>query len=707
LLLLVLPVLPLQARGKSEAWASTQYSTAQRLRETLNGLPSDQQTRKQYQHAIAAYRRVYYGSPASSKADPSVVAVAELLTEMGRRFNDGKALHAAVGQYKFLRREYPGSRDRFEALFTIGQIYHDDLKDPGQAKLTFEEFLHRYPHHHLADEARKALNDPIQQAGLRSKDENDSDDDSSAPKGRAGKGASSKSSASAAETADPEEGTENRKPSHVTSIRHWSTPEYTRVAIGLEKDVKFEAQRIENPGRIFFDLIDTNLTPSLLGKAFDVGDSQLKKIRVAQFQPGKSRIVLEVADGSDYSTSMLTDPPRLIIDIHNSDIHSTDIQSKDNQDKTKTKARETPVKESVAAAAKTPTKAAPSKPPVAAEAKGQPQKPADKPLLVASSSGPKKTVIVADDDDDSSETVAKLDPPEIKPAAKAPVTLPPPAVNLPTLSRSSNRNRRPPAMVFPDVREASPTASGDRSLIRALGLKIGRIVIDPGHGGHDAGTIGPNGLEEKDLVLDVGRRLGKLLQTRLGADVVFTRKDDTFIPLETRTSIANQEQADLFVSIHANSSRDPGARGVETYYLNFTSSAEALDVAARENAASDKSVYELQDLVKKIALKEKIEESREFASNVQRALHSGLAAKSPGIRDRGVKKAPFIVLIGANMPSILAEISFVSNPGDERRLQTSEYRQRIAESLYRGISKYVGGLSGVKVASKIDKGGSH
>ena len=120
---------------------------------------------------IAAYRRVYYGSPASSKADPSVVAVAELLAEMGRRFNDDKALHAAIGQYKFLRREYPGSRDRFEALFAIGQIYQDDLKDQAQAKLAFEEFLHRYPHHHLADEARKALSQPVQQAGLRANEE--------------------------------------------------------------------------------------------------------------------------------------------------------------------------------------------------------------------------------------------------------------------------------------------------------------------------------------------------------------------------------------------------------------------------------------------------------------------------------------------------------------------------------------------------------
>ena len=696
LLLLLLPVLPLQARGKSEAWAITQYSTAQRLRETLTGLPSAQQTRKEYQRVIAAYRRVYYGAPASSKADPSVVAVAELMTEMGRRFSDDRALHAAIGQYKFLRREYPGSRDRFEALFNVAQIYQDDLKDQAQAKLTFEEFLHRYPHHHLADEARKALSDPVQQAGLKSKDENDPDDDSSAPKSRTGKDVPSKNPRPAAETTNPEEATENRKPSHVTSVRHWSTAEYTRVAIGLERDVKFEAQRIENPERIFFDLLDTNLTSSLLGKTFDVDDILLKKIRVAQFQPGKSRIVLEVADRSDYTTSVLTDPPRLIIDIH------CDIHCKDIQDKARTAARETPVKEPATTAATTKTPAA-SKPPAVAESKAQPEKP----LLVKTSSGARKTVVEADDDDDSTVTVAKLDPPDVKPAAKAPVTLPPPALSLPTLSRSSSRNKRQPAAIFPDVREASPTASGDRSLIRALGLKIGRIVIDPGHGGHDTGTIGPNGLEEKDLVLDVGRRLGKLLQSRLGADVVFTRKDDTFIPLETRTSIANQEQADLFVSIHANSSRDPDARGVETYYLNFTSSAEALDVAARENAASDKSVYELQDLVKKIALKEKIEESREFASNVQRALHSGLAAKSPGIRDRGVKKAPFIVLIGANMPSILAEISFVSNPGDERRLQTADYRQRIAESLYRGISKYVGGLSGVKVASKIDKGGNH
>jgi N-acetylmuramoyl-L-alanine amidase len=248
------------------------------------------------------------------------------------------------------------------------------------------------------------------------------------------------------------------------------------------------------------------------------------------------------------------------------------------------------------------------------------------------------------------------------------------------------------------MREAEPTAAGERSLVRTLGLKIGRIVIDAGHGGHDSGTVGPGGIEEKQVVLDVALRLGKLLRQRLGADVIFTRDDDTFIPLETRTAIANKAQADLFLSIHANSSPDPSARGVETYYLNFTTSPDALEVAARENAVSDESIHELSDLVKKITLKDKIDESREFAADVQKSLYTDLEEGNPGLRDRGIKKAPFVVLIGANMPSILAEISFLTNSEDARELQQPAYRQRIAESLYSGVSRYISGLSGVRLA---------
>jgi N-acetylmuramoyl-L-alanine amidase len=291
--------------------------------------------------------------------------------------------------------------------------------------------------------------------------------------------------------------------------------------------------------------------------------------------------------------------------------------------------------------------------------------------------------------------------PELK-ATTQPTTAPT-AVAVAPRAKDRKKTSKVAATDVPSAHEAEPTSAGERSLTRALGLKIGRIVVDAGHGGHDTGTIGPNGLMEKDLVLDVALRLGRLLETRLGADVIYTRDDDTFIPLETRTAVANEHQADLFISVHANSSPDPSARGIETYYLNFTSNPDALEVAARENAVSEKSIFELQDLVKKITLKEKIEESRELASDVQQSLYSGLAGKHSTLRDRGVKKAPFVVLIGANMPSILAEISFVSNPTDAAKLETPEYRDKIAESLYKGIAKYAGGLSGVKVASKLSK----
>jgi N-acetylmuramoyl-L-alanine amidase len=267
------------------------------------------------------------------------------------------------------------------------------------------------------------------------------------------------------------------------------------------------------------------------------------------------------------------------------------------------------------------------------------------------------------------------------------------ANTAPPSSPKGRKTRTDPAA---PARAAVPTADGQTSLVRALGLKIGRIVIDAGHGGHDSGTLGVDGLEEKDVVLDVALRLGKLLHERLGAEIIYTRSDDTFIPLETRTAIANKAQADLFLSIHANSSSDPSARGVETYYLNFTSQADALEVAARENAVSDQSVYQLSDLVKKIAMKEKIDESREFASDVESSLYAGLQRGNAGLKNRGVKKAPFVVLIGANMPSVLAEISFVTNPKDAGQLRQPEYRQRVAESLYKGVAKYEGGLSAAK-----------
>ena len=251
------------------------------------------------------------------------------------------------------------------------------------------------------------------------------------------------------------------------------------------------------------------------------------------------------------------------------------------------------------------------------------------------------------------------------------------------------------------IRAVSPAkhgSDGDSSLVRIFGLKLGKVVIDAGHGGHDTGTIGPHGLLEKDLVLDVALRLGKLISQQMGANVIYTRSDDTFIPLEERTKIANNEKADLFLSIHANSSPELNATGVETYFFNFTSDRNSLDLATRENATSTSSISDLNDLLHRAVLRAKLEESREFAQQVQSALWTQSVKMNNKSHDRGVRQAPFVVLIGATMPSILAEIGFVSNPHDEKLLERPDQRQKIAEALYKGVSQYANSLSHLEMA---------
>ena len=225
-----------------------------------------------------------------------------------------------------------------------------------------------------------------------------------------------------------------------------------------------------------------------------------------------------------------------------------------------------------------------------------------------------------------------------------------------------------------------------------------RLVLDAGHGGWDLGTVGRKGLMEKDVVLDIVRRLGKLVEGRLGAEVIYTRQDDTYLPLEKRTEIANLAQADLFVSVHANSSDDSSARGSETYYTNTYSSLRArTSDADAEGAAAENVNWNNVDI------RDKVQKSRRFAVAVQHALYHALATQIPDMRNRGVKKASYVVLTGTSMPAILAEVSFVSSPADEARLKNSTYRQQIAEGLYKGIAQYAATSHGVNVASAASK----
>jgi N-acetylmuramoyl-L-alanine amidase len=250
-------------------------------------------------------------------------------------------------------------------------------------------------------------------------------------------------------------------------------------------------------------------------------------------------------------------------------------------------------------------------------------------------------------------------------------------------------------MTPPPAQHLTPSvASPEDAQLRTHVPKF-RIVLDAGHGGWDLGTVGRRGLLEKDLVLDVVERLGNRIESRLGAEVIYTRSDDSYVALERRAEIANQAQADFFVSVHANYSDDSSARGVETYYTNTFSSANA---HTRENSTTLQAVS-----FANVDIREKVRESRKFAASVQRSLFSMLAAKNPGIRNRGVKEASYVVLTGTSMPAVLAEVSFVSSPTDETNLQSSKYRQQIADALYKGIVRFATESQKVKLASASGK----
>ncbi len=236
-----------------------------------------------------------------------------------------------------------------------------------------------------------------------------------------------------------------------------------------------------------------------------------------------------------------------------------------------------------------------------------------------------------------------------------------------------------------------PAASG-YTMIRSLGLGVRTIVLDPGHGGTDPGCLGKSGSREKDVVLDVAQSLKKLLVEKGGFDVILTRETDIFVPLEDRTVVANQKRADLFVSIHANATRNRKRTGIEAFYLNFSPDPAVNETAARENATSAKNISEMKNIIQAIVRNSKIQESKELAEKIHGGLLKSLSAKYPGMNSLGVKGGPFWVLIGGEMPSMLVEISHLSNAQEEARLKTPAYRTVVVQGIYEGIMEYVRSL---------------
>src|SRR5467141_1203992 len=648
--------------------ASTQFARAEEQRAALNSKPTEKRTLADYKQVVTGYRRVALITPRAPEVPDSLLAVAELYTEMGDRF--GRSYYqSATDSYQFLVREYPTSRYCQDATLRAAKLQRDQLGDSTLAKKTYEDFLKRYPRSPRKREAQEALAElALLQNGDAPAAANGVATNASAPTSVAEEARANAAGHAGGKSASRPGSTEI---SSVRRIRAAANGDSTRVTIDLEDSVQFVSGRITNPDRIFFDLHAARLTPEVARGNIRVDGRLLTAVRVAQNHNGVVRVVLDVNGVKDYAASLANNPPQLLIDLYgNSAAPVRTAKEKKAQQDAAVDSNEN------AAVAKNETRGATN-----AVAKGSAES--------TNSANTEQTAEKSKSAIDKSINVAT--------AGSTPSVTP--RNSLPSAKNAKAKSARvTPTNAKPDLIKAAsapqPTRDGQSTLTRTLGLKIGRIVIDAGHGGHDTGTIGPTGLMEKDLCLDVALRLGKIIRQRLpGAEVVYTRADDTFIPLEERTRIANESKADLFISIHANSSHDHAARGIETYYLNLKGSPDAMEVAARENATAQESIHDLEDIVKKIARSEKIDESREFAADIQESLAKRIQKLNRTVKDRGVRKAPFVVLVGADMPSVLTEISFLSNPADEQLLKKPEHRQRVAEGLYQGMANYLQSLN--------------
>jgi len=430
--------------------------------------------------------------------------------------------------------------------------------------------------------------------------------------------------------------------STLTAIRREILPDALRVTLELEREPVFRSERIDGPPRVFIDLQNTRASSALRDANLPYAEDVVRQIRVGRQLNGRTRVVLDLSGAGNYSVYSLYNPYRIVIDFE----------------------RKAAIgKQTQAAGATWPAPPAP---------------------LPAPTTAPRT---------ESRPTVAIPAPPDarLKPGPTTDSRTDTGLKPGPTTDSRSDTGLKPGPATEPPTGGAplppSANSTGTFSLSRQLGLGVARIVIDPGHGGHDPGAK-VRGLTEADLTLDIALRLEKLLAKQSGVEVVLTRRTDTYVQLEERTAIANRADADLFLSIHANASDVDAARGIETYFLNFAPNPEAEAIAARENASSSKTMRNLPDIVKAIAMNNKINESRDFATMVQSSLYEKLRTSNKQLRNLGVKQAPFMVLIGATMPSTLAEISFITNKQEGTLLKTDKYRQQIAEALFQGVMKY-------------------
>ncbi|MBL4901960.1 N-acetylmuramoyl-L-alanine amidase [Desulfotalea psychrophila] len=418
---------------------------------------------------------------------------------------------------------------------------------------------------------------------------------------------------------------------NVLPVKYWSSDNYSRVVIKTSRSVRYRERLLEKindkPRRLYIDFQESYIDPKYQSPV-PINDGLLKQIRTAQFTPEVVRMVLDIESISDYKIFSLPDPFRVIIDVRG--------ESK--------------------VASKKPGKSIPE-PPVHINSPVQKNRPTSDENLVSD----------APATPDLMETIIVLE--DFKK----------------TIANSQQSTKSPPSSrITEELITGKPL-----SLAQQLGLGVRKIVIDPGHGGKDPGASA-FGLKEKDIVLKIAKKLAPILEEQTGAEVILTRESDIFIPLEERTAIANASEADLFISIHINAHPSPKVHGLETYYLNLSTDAEAMRVAAFENATSTHQMSELQGILSDIMKNSKINESARLAGFVHNSLYKSIEGIQPNnFKNLGVKQAPFYVLIGAEMPAILLELAFITNPKDSANLKSDVFLDTITSNIVKGVKNYI------------------
>jgi N-acetylmuramoyl-L-alanine amidase len=601
------------------------FRYASDLGRSLHERPLEERSASDYRRALDAYGQVVRLNTDNYYSAESLVRKAELLREMADANGDSALYQQAIEAYRSVVAEHPHSAFVGDALIGIAQIYEENLQDLDGSAAAYRELISHFPSSVLAREAGAVLTRFEAQLKNRPVDVTISS---------AGK---------------------LKESTHVptlTNVRSFGGPDYARVVIDLSEPAHFTERRSGN--RLSIQLDSAVVSSSLYGRRFIVSDGGLlKRIAVSNASGGSgTEIEVEVASLNNYSAFRLSDPERIVIDVHanraNGAAASTFRRSQENSYVAATHSE---------AAARS----------------------------VAASTRP------APRDEQRPARNFNADPNSLKSLPE--ITDPILPLALPNPSSAGN------------AAAAATQSLASKVDAKAAQSSLKRIVIDPGHGGHDTGTISASGMREKDLVLDVGRRLKAYIKHNYpDVEVIMTRDSDRFVALEERTAIANAQRADLFISIHANASPSRVASGVETFFVSpDRAPAEDLQAAARENGrlASEKASDKPEPMFASVTVGNRVAESRELARYIQAGLVRGIGAQSPSTAmNRGVKHAPFVVLLGAAMPSVLAEVSFLSNPKDDALLQTGQFRERVAASLFAGLNAYLKKNRPVKGESK-------